>query len=309
MTSDEFLDLRELPASVVVIGGGVVGCEFASLLADLGSRVTILEALDTILPGCDDDITRVLLRSFKKRGIDVITGVKVEGHTPSEDGTMTTVKAGDRTFDAAAVVVSVGRRPRTEGLVADGLGVEMDRRGFVATDEYQRTGVDGVFAVGDIVAGTPQLAHVGFAEAIVAVKTMLGEPVAPVDNAKVPWAIYCRPEVAFCGMTEAQAKEAGIAVVTKKDPYGGNSRAQIIGETEGVVKIIAEQRPDGTAGRILGVHLCGPWVTEQLGAGYLAVNWDAFPEEVAQFIQPHPSLSETFGETMLALSGRGLHVG
>jgi dihydrolipoamide dehydrogenase len=150
---------------------------------------------------------------------------------------------------------------------------------------------------------------VGFAEAIVAVKSMLGEPVVPVDYGKVPWAIYCRPEVAFCGMTEAQAKEAGMPVVTKKDPYGGNSRAQIIGDTEGVVKIIAEQRPDGTAGRILGVHLCGPWVTEQLGAGYLAVNWEAFPEEVAQFIQPHPSLSETFGETMLALSGRGLHVG
>jgi dihydrolipoamide dehydrogenase len=293
----------------VVIGGGVVGCEFASLLADLGSKVTILEALDTILPGCDDDITRVLLRSFKKRGIDVVTGVKVEGHTPSADGTMTTVRAGDQTFDAAAVVVSVGRRPRTEGLVADGLGVEMDRRGFVATDAYQRTGVDGVYAVGDIVAGTPQLAHVGFAEAIVAVKTMLGERVVPVDNAKVPWAIYCRPEVAFCGMTERQANEAGIPVVTKKDPFGGNSRAQIIGDTEGVVKIIAEQRPDGTAGRILGVHLCGPWVTEQLGSGYLAVNWEAFPEEVAQFIQPHPSLSETFGETMLALSGRGLHVG
>ncbi len=309
MTSDEFLDLKELPASVVVIGGGVVGCEFASLLADLGSKVTILEALDTILPGCDDDITRLLVRSFKKRGIDIVTGVKVEGHTPSKDGTTTTVKAGDQTFDAEAVVVSVGRRPRTEGLVADGLGIEMDRRGFVATDEFQRTGVDGVWAVGDIVAGTPQLAHVGFAEAIVAVKCMLGEPVVPVDNSKVPWAIYCRPEVAFCGMTEAQAKEAGIPVVTKKDPYGGNSRAQIIGDAEGVVKIIAEQRPDGTAGRVLGVHLCGPWVTEQLGAGYLAVNWEAFPEEVAQFIQPHPSLSETFGETMLALSGRGLHVG
>ena len=309
MTSDEFLDLKELPATTVVIGGGVVGCEFASLLADLGTKVTILEALDTILPGCDEDITRLLVRSFKKRGIDIVTGVKVEGHTPSEDGTTTTVKAGDQTFEAEAVVVSVGRRPRTEGLVADGLGVEMDRRGFVATDEYQRTGVDGVWAVGDIVAGAPQLAHEGFAEAIVAVKSMLGEPVVPVDYGKVPWAIYCRPEVAFCGMTEAQAKEAGIPVMTKKDPYGGNSRAQIIGDTEGVVKIIAEQRPDGTAGRILGVHLCGPWVTEQLGAGYLAVNWEAFPEEVAQFIQPHPSLSETFGETMLALSGRGLHVG
>jgi len=309
MTSDEFLDLKELPASVAVIGGGVIGCEFASLLADLGSKVTILEALDSILAGCDDDIVRTVGRSFKKRGIEVETGVMVEGHTPSDDGSRTTVKAGEQTYDVEAIVVSVGRRPRTEGLVADGVGVQIDDRGFVVADEYQRTGVDGVWAVGDLVAGTPQLAHVGFAEAIVAVKGMLGEPVVPVDNAKVPWAIYCHPEVAFCGMTEAQAKAAGIAVVTKKDPFGGNSRAQIIGDTEGVVKIVAERRPDGTAGRILGVHLCGPWVTEQLGAGYLAVNWEAFPDEVAQFIEPHPSLSETFGETMLALTGRGLHVG
>ncbi len=309
MTSDEFLDLKELPASVAVIGGGVIGCEFASLLADLGTKVTILEALDSILTGCDDDIIRLVGRSFKKRGIDIVTGVKVEGHTPALDSGVTTVTAGEQTYDVEAIVVSVGRRPRTEGLVADGVGVQINERGFVVADQYQRTGVDGVWAVGDIVAGTPQLAHVGFAEAIVAVKGMLGEPVVPVDNGKVPWAIYCHPEVAFCGMTEAQAKAAGIPIVTKKDPFGGNSRAQIIGDTEGVVKIIAEQRPDGTAGRILGVHLCGPWVTEQLGAGYLAVNWEAFPDEVAQFIQPHPSLSETFGETMLALTGRGLHVG
>jgi dihydrolipoamide dehydrogenase len=309
MTSDEFLDLKELPASVAVIGGGVIGCEFASLLSDLGTKVTILEALDSILAGCDDDIVRMVGRSFKKRGIEVVTGVKVEGHTQSAGGSGTTVKAGEQTYDVEAIVVSVGRRPRTEGLVADGVGVQINDRGFVVADEYQRTGVEGVWAVGDLVAGTPQLAHVGFAEAIVAVKGMLGEPVVPVDNAKVPWAIYCHPEVAFCGMTEAQAKAEGIPVVTKKDPFGGNSRAQIIGDTEGVVKIVAEQRPDGTAGRILGVHLCGPWVTEQLGAGYLAVNWEAFPDEVAQFIQPHPSLSETFGETMLALTGRGLHVG
>jgi dihydrolipoamide dehydrogenase len=308
MTSDEFLDLEKLPASVAVVGGGVVGCEFASLLADLGSKVTILEALDAILPGCDEDIVRLIVRSFKKRGIDVVTGVKVESHTPAADGTVTTVRAGDQSWDVEAVVVSVGRRPRTEGLVAEGVGVTIDERGFVVVDEYQRTGVDGVWAVGDIVAGTPQLAHVGFAEAIVAVKGMLDEPVVPVDNGKVPWAIYCHPEVAFCGMTEVQAKEAGIDVVTKKDPFGGNSRAQIIGDTEGLVKIVAEKRPDGTAGRILGVHMCGPWVTEQLSGGYLAVNWEAFPDEVAQFIQPHPSLSETFGETMLALTGRGLHL-
>ncbi len=307
MTSDEFLDLKELPTSVVVIGGGVIGCEFASLLADLGSKVTILEALDSILVGCDDDIVRTVARAFKKRGIDIVTGVQVQGHSPSGDST-TTVRAGDQSYEVEAVVVSVGRRPRTEGLVADGVGVQIDGRGFVVTDRYQRTDVPGVWAVGDIVADSPQLAHVGFAEAIVAVKGILGEPVEPVDYDKVPWAIYSHPEVAFCGMTEAQAKEAGLDVVTKKDPFGGNSRAQIIGDTEGVVKVVAERRPDGSAGRLLGVHLCGPWVTEQLSGGYLAVNWDAFPEDVARFIQPHPSLSEAFGETVQALTGRGLHV-
>jgi dihydrolipoamide dehydrogenase len=309
MTSDEFLDLREVPASVAVVGGGAIGCEFASLLADLGAKVTILEALDTILTGCDDDIVRLVARSFKKRGIDIVTGVQVEGHTPAVDGSVTTVRAGELTLDVEAIVVSVGRRPRTEGLVAEGSGVEIDQRGFVVADEFQRTAVPGVWAVGDVVAGTPQLAHVGFAEAIVAVKSMLGERAVPVDYGKVPWAIYCHPEVAFCGMTEAQAKAAGIPVVTKKDPFGGNSRAQIIGDTEGVVKIVAEQLPDGSAGKVLGVHMAGPWVTEQLGAGYLAVNWEALPEEVAHFIQPHPSLSESFGETMQALTGRGLHVG
>ena len=309
MTSDEI----PRPQGAAGLGGrhrrGVIGCEFASLLSDLGTKVTIIEALDTILTGCDDDIIRLVARSFKKRGIDIFTGTAVDGHTPAADGSVTTVRAGEQSWDVEAIVVSVGRRPRTEGLVSAGVAVTIDEHGFVVADEYQRTGEPGVWAVGDVVANTPQLAHVGFAEAIVAVKGMLGEPVVPVDNAKVPWAIYCHPEVAFCGMTEAQAKAAGIDVVTKKDPFGGNSRAQIIGDTEGVVKIIAERRPDGSAGRVLGVHMTGPWVTEQLGAGYLAVNWEAFPEEVAQFIQPHPSLSETFGETMLALTGRGLHVG
>ena len=309
MTSDEFLDLKEIPASVAVVGGGAIGCEFASLLSDLGAKVTVLEALDSILTGCDDDIVRLIARSFKKRGIEIVTGVQAEGHTPSEGGSVTAVRAGDQTYDVEAIVVSVGRRPRTENLVAEGVAVTLDDGGFVVADEYQRTGEPGVWAVGDVVSGTPQLAHVGFAEAIVAVKGMLGEPVLPVDYAKVPWAIYCHPEVAFCGMTEAQAKAAGIPVVTKKDPFGGNSRALIVGDTEGVVKVVAEQLPDGSAGRILGVHMAGPWVTEQLGAGYLAVNWEAYPEEVANFIQPHPSLSEAFGETMMALTGRGLHVG
>ena len=309
MTSDEFLDLEHLPDSVAVVGGGAIGCEFASLLSDLGTEVTVFEALPAILSGCDEDVVRTVARSFRKRGIEVKTATQLQGHTPDPSGNGTTVSYGDgEKLAVGAVVVSVGRRPRTEDLLAPGTGVEIDARGFVVADRTMRTHADGVWAVGDVVAGTPQLAHVGFAEGIVVVKGILGEPVVPVDYDRVPWAIYCHPEVAFAGLTEAAAKEAGFEVVVKKDPFGGNSRARIIGDTEGLVKIVAERLPDGSTGRILGVHMVGPWVTEQLGAGYLAVNWEATADEVAQFLQPHPSLSETFGETMLALTGRGLHL-
>ena len=184
----------------------------------------------------------------------------------------------------------------------------VDQRGFVEVDEYMQTGEPGVFAAGDLV-DTPALAHVGFAEAVVIIDQILGDPVVPVDYAKVPWCIYCHPEVAFAGLSEEAAREAGFDVVTKKDPYGGNGRALIVGEPEGLVKVICEKDADGKAGRVLGVHMVGPWVTEQLGQAYLSVNWEATPSEVAHFIQPHPTLSETFGETMLALTGRGLHVG
>jgi dihydrolipoamide dehydrogenase len=239
----------------------------------------------------------------------VKTATQLQGHTPDPSGKGTTVSYGDgEKLAVGAVVVSVGRRPRTEDLLAPGTGVEIDAHGFVVADQNMRTHADGVWAVGDVVAGTPQLAHVGFAEGIVVIKAILGEPFVPVDYDRVPWAIYCHPEVAFAGLTEAAAKEAGFEVVVKKDPFGGNSRARIIGDTEGLVKIVAERLPDGSTGRILGVHMVGPWVTEQLGAGYLAVNWEATADEVAQFLQPHPSLSETFGETMLALTGRGLHL-
>jgi len=309
VTSDEFLDLKKLPTSAVVIGGGAIGCEFASMLCDMGTKVTILEGLPAILTGCDTEVASVVQRSFKKRGIDIRVGASVTGHTPSKKGTSTTVHVeGGDDVEVEMVVVSVGRRARTEGLVAEGTGVEINDRGFVVADEFQRTANPHVYAVGDVVANTPQLAHVGFAEAIVAIKSILGEPVVPVDYDRVPWAIYSNPEVAFCGLTEAAAKERGYEVLVKKDPFGGNSRARIIGDTDGVVKIIAEKRADGTAGQILGVHMAGPWVTEQLGAGYFAVNWEATAEEAAALIQPHPSLSETFGETMIALAGRGLHV-
>jgi dihydrolipoamide dehydrogenase len=308
LTSDEFLSLTELPASAAVIGGGAIGCEFASMLNDMGTKVTILEGMPSILAGCDVEVATVVQRSFKKRGIDVQAGVKITGHSPSKKGTTISFDGADD-LSVDMVVVSIGRRPRTEGLLAEGTGVQIDERGFIVADGYMRTAAANVFAVGDVVANTPQLAHVGFAEAVVAIKTIIGERVTPVDYDRVPWAIYSNPEVAFCGLTEAAAKERGIDVVVKKDPFGGNSRAQIIGETDGVVKVIAEKRPDGTAGQILGVHMAGPWVTEQLGAGYFAVNWEATAEEAAALIQPHPSLSETFGETLLALAGRGIHVG
>jgi dihydrolipoamide dehydrogenase len=310
LTSDEVLALDKLPSSVAVIGGGAIGCEFASMLSDLGSTVTVFEALPSILNACDEDVVRAVGRSFRKRGIDVKAGVQLQGHTPDPSGRGTVMLYGDgEKLAVDAVVVSVGRRPRTEGLLGQDTGVEIDERGFVVADATMATAAPGVWAVGDVVAGTPQLAHVGFAEAIVVIKSILGEPVLPVDYSRVPWAIYCHPEVAFAGLTEAQAKAAGLDVVVKKDPFGGNSRARIIGETDGLVKVIAERQADGSTGRILGVHMVGPWVTEQLGAGYLAVNWEATPDEVAQYIQPHPSLSEAFGETVLALTGRGLHVG
>jgi dihydrolipoamide dehydrogenase len=308
VTSDEFLDLSTLPATAAVIGGGAIGCEFASMLTDMGTKVTILETLPSILTGCDTEVAKVVERAFKKRGVDIRVGVTITGHTPKKNGTSIAIEGGDA-LGVDMVVLSVGRRPRTEGLLGEGTGVVVNERGFVEADGSQRTANANVYAVGDVVANTPQLAHVGFAEAIVAIKSILGEPVVPVDYERVPWAIYSNPEVAFCGLTEAAAKEKGYEVVVKKDPFGGNSRAQIIGETEGVVKIIAEKRADGSAGQILGVHMAGPWVTEQLGAGYYAVNWEATAEEAAALIQPHPSLSETFGETLLALAGRGLHLG
>ncbi len=307
LTSDEVLDLRAIPSSVVVIGGGAIGCEFASMMSDLGAKVTLLEAMPAILPGCDKDVANVVVKSFEKRGIVVRTGVAVKGHEPRANGT-TVIFGENERVDVDAVIVSVGRRPYSDNLLAEGSGVEVDERGFVRVDEWMRTGVDGVFAVGDIVA-TPQLAHVGFAEGVLVIKEIMQEPAVPVDYRNVPWCIYCHPEVAFCGMTEEGAVAAGFEVVVKKDPFGGNGRARIVGETDGLVKVIAEKTSDGRAGRLLGVHMVGPWVTEQLGQAYLSINWEATPDEISQFIQPHPSLSETFGETVLALTGRGLHIG
>jgi dihydrolipoamide dehydrogenase len=305
LTSDEVLSMPDLPRTAVVIGGGAIGCEFASTLADVGVQVTVLEGLPKILPGCDTDVANVVGRSFKKRGIEVRTGVQITGHEPGDTTTKVQIE-GSEPLEVERVIVSVGRRPLSETLGLDGTGVEVDERGFVKVGETCRTTVPGVWAVGDLIA-TPQLAHVGFAEAIVAIKDILGESPIPVAYDRVPWAIYCHPEVAFAGHSEDSAKEAGLDVVVSKHSFKSNARAWIVNDTDGLVKVIAEKTADGRAGRILGVHMVGPWVTEQLGQGYLAVNWEATVDEVAAFIQPHPSLSELFGETVLSMTGRALH--
>ena len=305
VTSDELLSIQELPSSAAVIGGGAIGIEFASMMADLGTKVTVLEAMPNIIPGVDPDAAKIVVRSLKKRGVDIRTDVMVHGHE-TIDGRKRIMFGEDETVDVDLIVLSIGRRPFPDLLGLDDVGVAADDRGFVSVDEACRTNVPGVWAVGDLIP-TAQLAHVGFAEGMVAIRDILGEDPKPVDYVNVPWCIYCHPEVAFAGHTEASAKEAGFDVVTSTHRFSGNGRAMILGETEGLVKVIAEKGQDGRAGRMLGVHMVGPWVTEQLGQGYMAINWEATVDEVAAFIQPHPSMSELFGETVMALTGRGLH--
>jgi len=306
MTSDEVLMLDKIPARIAVIGGGAIGCEFASTFADLGSTVTILEGLPKILPGLDPDVAAVVVKSFKKKNIDIRTGVKVNGHEPTTSGGTTVLFGEGERLDVDVVIVSVGRKPFTDHLGLTGTAVKVTERGFVDVDGFCLTGEPGVYAVGDLI-NTPQLAHVAYAEAIVAIKHMRGEKVYPVMYDRVPWAIYCHPEVAWSGPSEEEARAKGHDVVVAKHQFRANSRAMIIGETEGLVKIIAKKNADGTAGQVLGVHMVGPWVTEQLSGGYLAVNWEATVEEISEFIMPHPSLSELFGETVMSLTGRSIN--
>jgi dihydrolipoamide dehydrogenase len=297
------LQLDHVPERVAVIGGGAIGCEFASFLVDVGSTVTVLEALPQVLTGVDQQVAQTVVRSFTKRGMTVHTGVTVG---PAELGEKSvfvpfTGKNGEERLEVDVVVVSVGRSPRSAGNGFVEQGVALDERGFIAVDGQMRTSLANTYATGDVVAG-PQLAHVAFAESIVAIKTMLGENPAPVDYGKVPWGIYCHPEVGFCGMTEEQARATGRDIVTSVHRWGGNGRALIIGESEGMVKIVAERD-----GPLLGVHIVGPWATELIAEGYLSVNWEATAADLGLLIHAHPTLSELFGESALALTGRSLH--
>jgi dihydrolipoamide dehydrogenase len=306
MTSDEVLMLSTIPKRIAIIGGGAIGCEFASTFADLGSTVTIIEGAPKILPGLDPDVANVVVKTFAKKQITIRTGAVVAGQSKQPDGsTQITFTNGDPVV-CDVVIMSIGRRPFADELGLKGTAVKVDDRGFVVVDNLCQTGEPSVYAIGDLI-NTPQLAHVAYAEAILAVKHMRGETAMPVMYDRVPWAIYCHPEVAWAGPSEEQARAAGHDVVVAKHQFRANSRAMILGEIDGLVKVIAKKNADGSAGQVLGVHMVGPWVTEQLAAGYLAVNWEASVDEIAEFIMPHPSLSELFGETVISLTGRSIN--
>jgi dihydrolipoamide dehydrogenase len=295
-----------LPERVAVIGGGVIGSEFASVFTDMGVQTTLLEALPHgVLPiGPDRDVADVLARSLKKRGTSVHEEARVGALEPTGSGVIVPFETpkGSEKIEVDQVLVSIGRRPATEDIGAREAGVRIDERGFVEVDTTTlQTSRPGVYAIGDCIA-TPGLAHVAYAEAVVAVERILGEDPAPVDYGKVPWVVYTHPEVAWSGMTEAEARDAGYEVDVHKHPMVGNGRALILGETDGLVKIVAQR-----GGPILGFHLVGPWASELLHEGYLSVNWEALPSEVGRLIHAHPSLSEAIGETMITFSGRSLH--
>ena len=295
-----------LPERVAVVGGGVIGAEFASVYTDLDVRTTLLEALEHgVLPiGPDRDVADVLARSLRKRGTTIHAQARVGTLEHTGDGIIVPFDTpkGSEKIEVDQVLVSIGRRPVTEDVGAEEAGVRVDERGFVEVDPTTlQTSRPGVYAIGDCV-NTPGLAHVAYAEAVVAVERILGEDPPPVDYAKVPWVVYTHPEVAWAGLTEAVARAAGYDVVVHKHPFAGNGRAMILGETEGMVKIVAQRD-----GPLLGFHLVGAWASELLHEGYLAVNWEALPDEVGRLIHAHPSLSEAIGETMITFSGRSLH--
>ena len=300
ITSDGALTLDHVPRSVVVLGGGVIGSEFASAWRSFGAEVTIIEALPHLLPNEDEALSKAFERAVHKRGIQFSTGVRFAGVTQDDDGVHVSLENGT-TVDAEYLLVAVGRGPRTEGLGYEEQGVPMDR-GFVLTDERLRTGVGNVYAVGDIVPGL-QLAHRGFAQGIFVAEEIAGLSPAPIVESGIPRVTYSEPEVASVGLTEAAARaEYGDEGVQTLDyNLGGNGKSQILG-TAGFVKLV--RRKDGP---VVGVHMIGARVGDLIAEGQLVVNWEAHPEDVAALVHAHPTQNEALGEAFLALAGKPLH--
>ncbi len=298
MTSDEALTIDHVPARVVVLGGGVIGVEFASVFRSFGSEVTIVEALPRLVAAEDEAISTQLQRAFRKRGIAFRTGVRFAG--ARQEGDVVTVELeGGSTIEADLLLVAVGRGPSTDGLGYEEAGVTVDR-GLVPTDERLRTNVPNVYAVGDIVPGL-QLAHRGFAQGIFVAEEIAGLSPAPVEDRGIPRVTYCDPEIASVGLTETQAREAYGEIETYEYNLGGNGKSQIL-QTQGFVKLVREKD-----GPVVGVHMIGARMGEQVGEAQLIVNWDAFPADVAGLVHAHPTQNEALGEAHLALAGKPLH--
>lgn len=299
VSSDHALDWSKQPERVAIVGGGVIGCEFASFLVDLGSEVHVFEVMDQIIPGSDAEGAKQLQRQLQKRGVKFHLGVGVEA---PKVGDTVVVPFGDETVEVDVVLVSVGRGPKTEGVGLDTVSAVVDR-GFVEVDlTTMQTAEKGLYAVGDIVAGTPQLAHVGFAEGIAAVTHIATGETRPVNYQAIPRVTYTHPEVAEVGLTQAQAVESGLEVDVAKHALNGIGRAIIIGDNQGFAKVVSEK-----GGAIVGATVVGPQAGELIHELMFSVGWEALPDEAAAFIHAHPSLSEVVGETLMSAAGRSLH--
>jgi dihydrolipoamide dehydrogenase len=300
ITSEQALELDFVPKKVVVLGGGVIGVEFASVWKSFGADVTIVEALPHLVPNEDESISKSLERAFRRRGIDFRLGVRFAGVTQNENGVIVSLENGD-TVDAELLLVAVGRGPSTANLGYEEVGVTMDR-GFVITNERLATSVPGVYAVGDIVPGL-QLAHRGFQQGIFVAEEIAGLSPVVIADVNIPKVTYCDPEVASVGLSEANAVEQyGAESITTYDySLAGNGKSEIIG-TSGSVKVVRVND-----GPVVGVHMIGARVGELIGEAQLIVNWEAYPEDIAPLIHAHPTQNESLGEAFLYLAGRPLH--
>ena len=303
INSDHALQLDRVPGSVIILGGGVIGVEFASVWRSFGAEVTIVEMLPQLVPLEDETSAKLLQRAFRRRGIRFELGTRFESVKYTDTGVSVSL-AGGKTLEADLLLVAVGRGPVSDDLGYAEAGVAMER-GFVKVDSLCRTSIPSISAVGDLI-DTPQLAHVGFAEGIMVAERVGGLPVTPIDYDGVPRITYCDPEVASVGLTSSQAAERGLKTVEFTYNLGGNGRSVIL-QTQGAAKVIAISEEDGP-GRVIGIHLVGSHVGELIAEAQLIYNWDAEPADVAQLIHPHPTQSEAIGEAHLALAGKPLHV-
>jgi len=306
ITSEHALSLDRVPASVVILGGGVIGVEFASVWRSFGAEVTIVEMLPHLLPAEDEASSKLLERAFRRRGIKYKLGTRFESVKDTPSGVTVTLEGGE-TLDAEVLLVAVGRGPVSAGLGYDEVGVSMDR-GFVLADEYCQTNIPTISAVGDLTPGL-QLAHIGFGEGILVAERLAGLPVVPINYDGVPRVTYSDPEVASVGITSATAAERGIETTEITYDLAGNGKSQIL-QTQGQAKVIATAPAAGESqpGPVLGIHLVGARVGELIAEAQLIYNWEAVPADVAQLIHPHPTQSEAIGEAHLALAGKPLHV-